>query len=117
MDLTQLALNLLVNVIVLSPVLWLSGRWLAGSDKAKFMDAIWIALLGTIIVTVVAAFLPTLGIIGVIAALVIWLGLIKHFFDCSWLKALAISIVAVIILVVTIIVLALAGIAIVILWF
>jgi hypothetical protein len=29
--------------------------------------------------------------------LIIWLALVKHFFDCGWLKALAISIIAVII--------------------
>jgi hypothetical protein len=28
---------------------------------------------------------------------IIWLALVKHFFDCGWLKALAISIIAVII--------------------
>jgi hypothetical protein len=26
--------------------------------------------------------------------IIVWLGLIKHFFDCGWLKALAISIIA-----------------------
>jgi hypothetical protein len=28
--------------------------------------------------------------------LIIWLALVKHFFDCGWLKALAISIIAII---------------------
>jgi len=117
MDWVALTINVVLNVVILSPVLWLSGRWLAGSDKAKFADAIWIALLGTIIIAIFGAFLPTLGIVGVAITLIIWLALIRHFFDCGWLKAFAISIVAVIILVIVIVALALAGLAVGILWF
>jgi hypothetical protein len=29
--------------------------------------------------------------------IIVWLALIKHFFDCGWLKALAIAIIAVIV--------------------
>jgi hypothetical protein len=42
---------------------------------------------------------------------------VKHFFDCGWLKALAISIVAVLIFIAIAVVLALIGIAIVSIWF
>jgi len=38
--------------------------------------------------------------------LIIWLALVKHFFDCSWLKALAISIIAIIIAIVFMIIIA-----------
>ena len=41
------------------------------------------------------------GIIASIILLIMWLGLIKHFFDYGWLKALIISIVAVVIFAVT----------------
>jgi hypothetical protein len=45
--------------------------------------------------------------------LIIWLALVKHFFDCGWLKALTITIVAVLIFIAIAVVLALIGIAIV----
>jgi hypothetical protein len=43
--------------------------------------------------------------------LIVWLALIKHFFDCGWLKALLIAIVAVVIFIVIVIVLAILGFA------
>jgi hypothetical protein len=100
--LINLGIQILINVIVLSPVLWISGRLLAGKDKAKFTDALWIVLLGTLIGTGFNYFFAEslgaiTGIIASIIMLVIWLGLVKHFFDCGWLKALAISIIAVLI--------------------
>ena len=42
---------------------------------------------------------------------IIWLWLIKHFFDCGWLKALLIAIVAVIIFIIIAVVLLLIGFA------
>jgi hypothetical protein len=43
--------------------------------------------------------------------LIIWLALVKHFFDCGWLKALAISILAVILFAIIAIILGLLGLA------
>jgi len=48
--------------------------------------------------------------------LIIWLGLVKHFFDCGWLKALLISIIAVLIFIAIAVLLALIGIVVVGLW-
>ncbi|MBT0158575.1 hypothetical protein G4O51_01165 [Candidatus Bathyarchaeota archaeon A05DMB-2] len=91
----NLIIQIIVNIIILAPVLWISGRLLAGSNKAKFTDALWIVVLGTII----GAFFQYLfsGIIASIIVLLIWLALVKHFFDTGWLKALAIAIVAIVI--------------------
>jgi predicted lysophospholipase L1 biosynthesis ABC-type transport system permease subunit len=116
-ELINLAIQVLINVVVLSPVLWISGRLLAGKDKAKFTDAIWIVFLGTLIGIGFNYFLAEslgfiTGIIASIIMLIIWLGLVKHFFDCGWLKALAISIIAVIILIIIVMVLAIIGIGI-----
>jgi hypothetical protein len=97
--------SIIVNIIVLAPVLWISGRLLAGSNKAKFTDALWIVVLGTVI-GAVFQYLFQQGIIVTIILLLIWLGLVKHFFDTGWLKALAIAIVAVIIWLVIIIIIA-----------
>jgi hypothetical protein len=101
-NLDTLIINLIVNIIVLSPVLWISGRLLAGKDKAKFTDALWIVILGTVIGAVFQFFFT--GFIASIIMLVIWLALVKHFFDTGWLRALAIAIVAVLIWVVIIVI-------------
>lgn len=109
-NLDVLFLEVIINLVVLSPVLWVAGRLLVGKDKAKFTDAIWIVLLGTIIGSVLGFFIT--GIIASAIVLFVWLALMKHFFDCGWLKALAISIIAVLIFVVIGVALSLIGVAI-----
>jgi len=47
--LVNLVIHVVVNIVLLSPVLWISGRLLAGKEKAKFTDALGIAILGTVI--------------------------------------------------------------------
>jgi len=117
--LINLAINVVINAIILSPALWIAGRLLAGKDKAKFTDALWIVVLGTLInwgfsyfvADIIGSFIA--GIIALIIMLIIWLGLVKHFFDCGWLKALAITIIAVLIwIVIAVIVGIIIGIAI-----
>lgn len=100
MDIVGLLIQIIVSTIIIAPVLWLVGRSLAGKDKAKFTDAIWIVVLGTVIGAGVGAVAGSLGWIGTIIMIVVWLGLIKHFFDCGWMKALVIAIIAVIIYVI-----------------
>jgi hypothetical protein len=46
--LLQLIINVLVNLIFVTPFLWIAGRLLAGKQKAKFTDALWIVLIGTV---------------------------------------------------------------------
>jgi len=94
-NLDILAINIIVGTIIVSPVLWLSGRAIVGKDKAKFTDAIWIVILGTVVGTLFGAFFT--GIIASIIQLILWLAIVKYFFDTGWLKALAISIIAVIV--------------------
>ena len=107
MDLVVLLIQIIVSSIILAPVLWLAGRALVGGDKAKFFDAIWIVVLGTIIGAIVNEFVG--GLVAAIIMFVIWLALIKHFFDCGWLKAFTIAIIAVIIFVIIIAILAIVG--------
>jgi hypothetical protein len=108
--LLNLVIHVIVNAILLTGVLWISGRLLAGKDKAKFTDALWIAVLGTVIADVLGIFI--VGIIATLIVLVVWIALIKHFFDCGWLKAIAIGIIAILFLIVIAAILALLGIAI-----
>ena len=71
--------------------------------------AIWIVVLGVIIGTILGNFVH--GTIGIIVTLIIWLGLIKHFFDCGWLKALLIAVILIVVFFIIIVILALLGIA------
>ena len=104
MDLIGTIIQIVIGTVLLSPALWISGRLIAGKDKAKFTDALWIAFLGIIINTIVGAFIGNL--IATIILLIIWLALIKHFFDCGWIKAFIIAVVAVVIFAIVIAILA-----------
>ena len=108
MDLVALLIQIIVGTIVIAPVLWLAGRSLVGKDKARFIDAVWIILLGTVLGAVIGAFVG--GLVAAILMFIVWLALIKHFFDCGWLMAFAIAVIAVIIFVVIAVVLAFVGI-------
>lgn len=110
MDLIALLIQIVVGIIVVAPILWLVGRALVGGQKAKFTDAIWIVVLGTIIGAVVGVFVGSL--ISAIIMFVVWLALIKHFFDCGWLKAFAIAVIAVIVFIIVVAILAIIGIGI-----
>ena len=110
-NLDALLINIIVNTIIVSPALWLSGRALVGKEKAKFTDAVVTVAIGTVAGTVFGAYFS--GFLALIIQLILWLLIVKHFFDCGWLKALAISIVAVIIFAIVAIVLGLVGFAVV----
>jgi len=107
LDILGLILQIVITTIFVAPALWLAGRALVGKEKAKFTDAIWIVLLGTVIGTVVGVFIG--GLVASILMFIVWLALIKHFFDSGWLMALAIAIIAVIIFIAIAFVLALIG--------
>jgi hypothetical protein len=102
-------LNIIINTIVLSPVLWLAGRAIVGKEKAKFSDSILIVVVGVIVGAIFSAFFK--GIFASIIQLILWLFIVKHFFDCGWLKALIISILVVIIYIIIFIVLGILGFA------
>ena len=115
MDLVGLLIQIVVGIIIVAPILWLVGRALAGKDKAKFTDAIWIVVLGTVIGAVVGALVG--GLIASIIMFVVWLALIKHFFDCGWLKAFVIAVIAVIVFIIVAVILAIIGIGVIALGF
>lgn len=105
--LVTMIVRVFVNLLIIAPVLWISGRLLAGKHKAKFSDALWIVFLGTLVSMLFGYFFE--GLIASLVVLFIWLALVKHFFDSGWLKSLAISIVAVLIFVAIIFVLGFIG--------
>ena len=107
-NLDAAVLHIVVNTIIIGPVLWLAARVLEGKGKAKLTHGLWIAALGTIIGEVLGLlFLP--GVVVTLIVIIVWLALTKHFFNCGWLKALLIAIVAIIFFIVIATVLALLG--------
>lgn len=106
-NLDLLFIELVIKIIVLAPALWLAGKALAG-ENAKFLDAVWIIILGTLIGGIFSYF-NIVGIIALIIQLVLWLALVKHFFDTGWIYAFIISVLAVIILIIIAFILGLIG--------
>ena len=109
-NLDVLLIDLVIKIVVLAPAFWLAGKALAG-ENAKFLDAVWIVILGTLIGSIFSYF-EIIGVIALIIQLIIWLGLVKHFFDTDWIKAFVISVLAVIIIIVVGFILGLVGIGI-----
>jgi hypothetical protein len=94
-NVNALLLRMIAAIIFSAPCLWLAGRWLVEEKKAKFSDAAWIVVLGVVVDAVVGvvinrSFAP-------IVQLVVWLYLVKTYFDTDWVKAFIISIVAVLV--------------------
>lgn len=109
-NLDALLLNIIVGIIVVAPVLWVSGRILVGKKKAKFGNAVWIVVLGTVIAGIFGALFY--GVLASIIQLLIWVGLVKHFFDCGWILAIVISALSVILFSVVVTVLGALGLSI-----
>lgn len=110
MNLTALLLNIIVDIIVIAPLLWISGRLLAGKENAKFLDAISIVVLSAIISNIVNFFVS--GLFATLIMFIILLALIKHFFECGWLRAFAIAIFVAIIFLAMLTIMAIIGIGI-----
>ncbi len=112
-SLAALLIGSIASIIIVSPALWIAGRALVGRRKAKFTDAIFIALIGTLINAFLSMSLGGIpGPLRFLAIVFVWLALIRHFFDTGWLKALLISIVAVFVLIAILLALSAIGLAI-----
>jgi hypothetical protein len=108
-DIVATLISIVVGIVITAPVLWVAGRLLVGATKAKFTDAIVIVVLGTIAGAIISAIVG--GFIGALAQIVVLLFLIKKYYECSWLKALAVAVVTVVIFAVIVIILGVLGFA------
>jgi hypothetical protein len=115
LDLISSLISIIVSTIIVAPFLWISGRSLVGKEKAKLFDAIWIVFLGAIINVAIGA-LGLSGLLSAVLMFIVWLGLIKHFFDCGWIMAFAIALITVILMIVVAFILGLIGLAIIASW-
>jgi hypothetical protein len=89
-------IGVVVGSIVTAPFLWLAGKWIVGGDKARFMDAVWIGILGTVVNAVIGEVVG--GGVGALAQLVAYLYLVKTYYETGWGNAVVISILAVVIM-------------------
>ncbi len=101
-------INILVSTVIVSPALWLSGRVVVGKEQAKFGDAVLTVVVGTVVGGIFGAFFT--GVIASIVQLVIWLALVRQYFECGWGAALGISVLAVIMFIIVAVALGLVGI-------
>jgi hypothetical protein len=95
----------LVPLLILTVVLYLAGLLVVGGRRARFSDAFLIAFLGTIIGTITSLFIPSFLLLLVIE-IIVWLALIKHFYETGWSGALAVAILSVIVFIVILFILA-----------
>jgi hypothetical protein len=86
----------LVGLLVLTVVLYLAGLIVVGGKRARFSDALIIALLGTVLSTLFVMFIPY-PLIALLLSIITWLLLIKRLYETGWLGSLAVGILAIII--------------------
>jgi len=96
--------SFIINLIVMTIVFYMAGVIVVGKRRALFSDAFVISLLGTVVGNICVLFFPP--VIGLILSLLIWLLLIRHYYETGWLGALAVAVLAVIVSVVVFVILA-----------
>lgn len=103
MSIVGVIIGVVVGSIVTAPFLWLAGKWMVGGEKARFMDAVWIGILGTVVNAVIGEIVG--GGVGSLAQLVAYLYLVKTYYETGWGNAVVISILAVVVMTAVLIVL------------
>jgi hypothetical protein len=96
----------IIELIVATIAFFLAGRLLSGV-KAKFSDAIFVALLGLLLKFVIDfgisfVLIPglneivilTWSIVSLLAVFIVWMVLVQHFFDTLFVRGLTIVIIA-----------------------
>ena len=92
-------IEFIVKLIVLTVVFYVAGRVVVGKRRARFSDAFVISLFGTLVGTILSLFIP-LYWLGEVLSLIVWLLLIRHYYETGWLGALAVGILAVIVMII-----------------
>ena len=99
-------ISFFVGLFVLTFVFYIAGIIVVGRKRALFSDAFVIALLGTIIGSIISFLLPLFPFVGLIFSLLVWLVLIRYYYETGWLGAMAVGILAIIIEIVVMVILA-----------
>lgn len=82
----------------MTAVFYIAGILVVGKERALLSDAFVISLLGSAVTSICSIFFSPL--IGLILSLIIWLLLIRHYYETGFLGALAVAILAVIVFIV-----------------
>ncbi len=92
----------IVYLLIMGFVLWVAGEIVVGR-RITFGESLAIAGVGTFLIGVVLFIIPSL--LGLVAAFVLFLALVRHYFKTGWFGAFGVTIMAVIVAVVVIFVL------------
>jgi hypothetical protein len=107
--------SFIVLLIILTLIFYIAGRVVVGKKRALLSDAFVISLLGTIVMSICVNFFASTYLfglsIGAILSLIVWLLLIRHYYETGWLGAIAVGIMAVIVSIVILTLLVLLGIS------
>ncbi|MGP3667823.1 MAG: hypothetical protein ACKD6N_04910 [Candidatus Bathyarchaeota archaeon] len=90
----------------MSLAVYFAGRVIVG-EKAKFTRSLLLTLVGVVIISLFAIFTITLlgRVIGFILTMIIWLWLIRYFFNTGWLAALGVAVLSVFMFIVILLIL------------
>lgn len=96
----------LISWIIISLAVYFAGRVIVG-EKAKFTHSLLLTLVGVVIVGLFSILTVTLfgRIVGFILTMIVWLWLIKYFFNTGWFAALGIAILSIFMLIVILVIL------------
>ena len=84
----------------MTAVFYIAGILVVGKERALLSDAFVISLLGSAVNSICSIFFSPL--IGLILSLIVWLLLIRHYYETGFLGALAVAILAVIVFIVVV---------------
>jgi hypothetical protein len=105
-ELLSTIISFVIHLTVMTIVFYIAGVIVVGKRRALFSDAFVISLLGMIVGDIcILFFRPQL--IGLILLLLVWLLLVRHYYETGWLGALGVAILAVIVYLVVLFILAL----------
>ena len=90
--------SFIVSLLILTAIFYIAGILVVGKERTTLGDAFVISLLGSAVSSICSIFFSPL--IGLILSLIVWLLLIRHYYETGFLGALAVSILAVIVFIV-----------------
>jgi len=84
-------LGFAASLIVITIIFYIADRTVVRKKQALLNDAFVISFLGALVGTIFTLILPWFGV-GVILSLIVWLPLVRHYYETSWMRAFAVAI-------------------------
>jgi len=89
--------------VVLSVVFYLAGTVVVGRSRASFKDAFAISVLGTLVLIVCLSVFRLE--VAMVLSLIVWLLLVRHYYETGFLGSIAVGLTSVIVAVVILVIL------------